>query len=58
MNQNPARWRHPEDGNADYIARFVSDRHSLTVFDMDAHSLTLRQIDQWGVEIDRCRFTR
>jgi len=58
LNENPARWLHTEDGNADYIARFVSDRHSLTVFDMDSRSLMLRQIDQWGNEIDRCRFTK
>ena len=58
MNENPKRWLHPEDGNVAYIARFCSDRHSLTVFEMDAASLTLRQIDQWGSEIDRCRFTK
>ena len=58
MNSNPVRWRHPEDNNVDYVARFVSDRHSLTVFDMDARTLTMRQIDQWGNEVDRVKFTR
>jgi len=57
-NADPAQWLHPEDGNADYTARFVSDRHSLTIVDMDAASLQLRQIDQWGNEIDRCRLTK
>ncbi len=57
-NNNPAKWRHPEDNNADYVARFVSDRHSLTVFDMDAQSLTLTQIDEWGSTIDRIRITK
>ncbi|GAB4462524.1 MAG: hypothetical protein OHK0029_29550 [Armatimonadaceae bacterium] len=55
---NPAKWRHPEDNNVDYVVRFVSDRHSLTLFDMDAETLTLRQVDQWGETIDRCRFTK
>ena len=58
MNGNPQRWLHPEDGNVEYIARFCSDRHSLTVFEMDATSLTLKQIDQWGNEIDHCRITK
>jgi hypothetical protein len=50
--------RHPEDGNIDYAVRFVTDRFSFTVFDMDSRSLTLRQVDQWGETIDRCRWTR
>ena len=57
-NNAPARWLHPEDDNADYVARFISDRHSLTVFDMDHHSLTLTQIDEWGHEIDPCHITK
>lgn len=57
-NTEPARWRHAEDGNVEYIARFISDRHSLTIFDMDAHSLTLTQVDQWGAVVDRCKITR
>lgn len=58
MNENPQRWLHPEDDNIAYIARFCSDRHSLTVFEMDSSTLKLSQIDQWGNEIDRCRFTK
>lgn len=57
-HENPAAWKHPEDTNADYVARFISDRFSLTVFDMEATTLTLTQIDQWGNEIDRCRLMR
>ena len=57
-NNNPKSWLHPEDNNADYVARFVSDRHSLTVFDMDASSLTMTQIDEWGNTIDRIRVTK
>jgi acid phosphatase type 7 len=49
---------HAEDGNIDYIARFVSDRHSLTVFEMDNKSLVLTQVDQWGKVIDTCRITK
>lgn len=58
MNQNPARWRHKEDNNVEYVARLVSDRHSLTVIDMDATALTVTQVDQWGREIDRFRVTK
>jgi hypothetical protein len=57
-NRRPDLWRHKEDDSADYVAAFVSDRHSLTVFDMDARSLTLTQVDQWGAVVDRCRITK
>lgn len=57
QNNAPSTWPKESDNNADYVLKFVSDRHSLTVFDMDRNSLVLRQIDQWGGEIDRCRFT-
>ena len=49
---------HAEDGNLAYVARFVSDRHSLTVFDAAPKSLTMTQIDQWGGVIDRVRITK
>jgi hypothetical protein len=52
-NNNPAKWRWPEDGNIEYVRRFVSDVHSLTMFDLDARRLTMRQINQYGQEIDR-----
>jgi len=52
-NTNPAKWRHPEDGNVEYVRRFVSDVHSLTTFDVDGKRLTMRQINQYGEEIDR-----
>ncbi|CAN5488881.1 hypothetical protein BH11ARM2_BH11ARM2_08200 [soil metagenome] len=58
MNGNPATWLHKEDANADYVAKMVTDRHSLTIIDMDARSLTLRQVDEWGQEIDRTVFAK
>lgn len=57
-NHNRALWLHSEDNNADYVARMVSDRHSLTVFDMDARSLVVTQVDQWGGTIDQIRLTK
>lgn len=57
-NRRPDLWRHKEDDNADYIAAWVSDRHSLTVFDMDAKSLVLTQVDQWGSTLDKVTFTK
>ncbi|MBC7808619.1 MAG: metallophosphoesterase [Akkermansiaceae bacterium] len=57
QNNTPSTWTRDIDGHADYVVRFVSDRHSLTVFEMDRDSIVLRQMDQWGGEIDRCRFT-
>ncbi len=57
-NDNPPKWLHPEDGNADYVVRFVSDRHSLTIIDMDARALHFKQIDEWGTDIDRFTITK
>lgn len=58
FNENPPSWRHPEDENVEYVERLVSDRHSLTVVDMDSRALDFRQIDEWGREIDRFRVTK
>ena len=57
-NNNPKLWLHAEDDNIDYLARMVSDRHSLTVFDMDSRSLHIAQIDQWGQIIDQIKLTK
>ncbi len=54
----PSRWVRPEDGNVAYVDRLVSDRHSLTVVDVQATELILRQIDESGAEIDRIRITK
>ena len=54
----PARWLRPEDRNVAYAARLVADRHSLTVVDMRREELALRQVDEWGSEVDRFRITR
>jgi hypothetical protein len=56
-NDTPEKWLHPEDNNADYIARFVSDRHSLTLIELDGSTLTLTQRDAWGQDIDKIRVT-
>lgn len=57
-SRTPSAWRHPEDNNADYVACFISDRHSLTVFDVDRVSLSMTQVDEWGREVDAVRLTR
>ena len=54
----PEMWTHEEDGHAAYVALMVSDRHSLTVFDVDGPALLFRQIDESGHEIDRVRVTK
>lgn len=58
FSSDPAKWLRADDGNVDYVERFVSDRHSLTIFDVDAQILLLRQIDEFGREIDRIRVTK
>ena len=58
LNENPARWRHPQDGNVDYVTRFVSDRHSLSLIELDGGTLSFTQIDENGNVIDRFRLTK
>lgn len=55
---DPSKWVHPDDGDVPYVANFISDRHSLTVFDMDRRTLTMTQIDESGQEIDRITVTK
>ncbi len=58
QNGAPGSWLHEEDANADYCAKMVTDRHSLTIVDLDARTLTLRQVDEWGGEIDKIVITK
>ena len=58
FTDDPSKWLHPDDNNVAYVARFVSDTHSLTVFDMDANEITMRQISETGDELDKIRVTR
>jgi acid phosphatase type 7 len=55
---NPSLWLHPEDNNLPYVVKMVSDRHSLSVFDLDGPVLTMRQIDEDGNVIDRFTMTK
>jgi hypothetical protein len=55
---NPSKQLHPEDGNVAYVERMVVDRHSFTAFDVTADAVVMRQIDQWGEEIDSLRVTK
>lgn len=58
MNDRPETWGRDWDGGVNYTAVMKTDRHSLTVFEMDAKRLELKQIDEWGREIDRVLFTK
>lgn len=42
----------------EFTARFVSDTHSLTVVDLDATRLTVRQVTAEGKEVDRFVVTK
>ena len=55
---NPSAWLHEDDNNVAYCAKFYSRHHSLTVIDLDAHALTLTQVNEFGQPIDRIRVTK
>ena len=58
LSNVPSAWLHPEDGNADYVGRFTSDRHSLTIFEVDEGNVWLRQVDEFGQDIERIHVTK
>jgi predicted phosphodiesterase len=58
FTDNPASWIHADDDNIDYVTKMVSDRHSLSVFEVDGTHLTMTQIDEAGHEIDRFVVTK
>jgi hypothetical protein len=58
FTDNPTKWQHADDDHADYVVKMVTDRHSLTVFDIDGRQLTMVQIDETGAEIDRLTVTK
>jgi Calcineurin-like phosphoesterase len=58
IHARPDKWIHPEDNNVAYCAGVVSDRHSFTTFDVTASEVVMRQIDQWGQELDSIRVTK
>ena len=58
FTDNPARWTHADDNHADYLVKMLTDRHSLTVIDLDGGHLTMTQVDEGGQEIDRIVVTK
>ena len=46
------------DTTIPFTAKFVSDRHSFSVIDVDTRQLTVRQIDIKGEEVDRVTITK
>jgi calcineurin-like phosphoesterase family protein len=58
FTDNPSRWTHAEDGHVDYVVKMTTDRHSLSVFDVDGTRLTMTQVDEAGAECDRIVVTK
>lgn len=54
----PEKWRHTDDGNIDYVARFVSEQHSFTVFELNGQELTMTQMGEHGDVLDTIRVSR
>ena len=57
FNNLPKKWSLAEDGNIPYVAQMISDRHSLTLFDVERDEVLLRQVDEHGNVVDRIRVT-
>jgi predicted phosphodiesterase len=57
-NNSPEKWVLPEDKNVPYVVKLISDRHSISVIDIDGNDLWLKQIDERGNEIDSLHITK
>jgi hypothetical protein len=57
FTDSPENWKHPDDGNVEYVVKMVADRHSLTVFDIEGEHLTMTQVDEEGRQFDRITVT-
>ncbi|BDI28507.1 hypothetical protein CCAX7_005580 [Capsulimonas corticalis] len=58
FDTDPTKWLHEDDKNVAYVSKFVSSVHSFTVIEIDGPSLTLTQIDENGVELDKIHVTK
>jgi hypothetical protein len=58
FTDNPKLWTRAEDGHADYVVKMVTDRHSLSVFDVEAKVVTVSQVDETGAAFDRITVTK
>ncbi|MEW6304606.1 MAG: metallophosphoesterase [Verrucomicrobiota bacterium] len=58
FTDNPEKWAHDPKNWAPFTAKFVSNRHSFSVVDVDANQFTLRQVDLEGKEVDRWQITK
>ncbi|MGC4045523.1 MAG: metallophosphoesterase [Armatimonas sp.] len=58
FTDKPEKWLHPEDNNAAYVSRVISNVHSFTLFDVTRKRLVMTQIDEKGVEVDRIQIDK
>lgn len=58
FTDNPSRWILDASETEPYVAKFYSRHHSLSVVDIDGPTLSMRQINELGHEVDSFRVTK
>ncbi|BDI32131.1 hypothetical protein CCAX7_41820 [Capsulimonas corticalis] len=58
FTDSPDRWVFTDGPENHFVSKFYSREHSLSVIEIDGRALTLRQINEFGKEIDRIRVTK
>jgi|GEM_PF-432466 hypothetical protein len=56
--KEPKNWLHEEDNNVAYVAKFYSEQHSLTLFEIDGKTLTWKQVTETGMVVDSVKVTK
>jgi acid phosphatase type 7 len=58
LTDAPDKWEHDKANWAPFTEKFISDRHSFSLVEVDPGRLTLRQLDEDGKEVDRMVITK
>lgn len=58
FTDKPEKWKNDPWATVPFTAKFYSERHSFTVVDMTADTLSIRQLNDKGEQVDRITVTK
>ena len=58
FTDSPDRWVFTDGDDNHFVSKFYSQQHSLSIIEIDGRTLTLRQVTEFGEEIDRIVVTK
>lgn len=58
FTDNPSKWIMDASETKPYVSMFYSRHHSLSIVDLDGPVMTLRQVNEFGHQIDQIKITK